>query len=266
MEVGRGMLRRDHGLSALVEEPRLSYLPLWHEAFAGVEYLKLKASPVYYGYGVPLGDRSPVIPVPGFLLNDVVLLEMRCWLGRIGYMPFRSHIGFNAECPEILAQRLLGTVVRVSDATGRRVHLIGHSLGGMLARSVAFYVPDKIASIITLASPIWAIRINPFVDHALAFVRDYVSVRTDRPHVDCFSQTCTCGFPDTLRNGVSSKIPQTMVFSKQDGVVDWRTCVNGSPRMDVEVQGSHIGMPWNPQVYRVIGERLARATRSRQHR
>ena len=35
----------------------------------------------------------------------------------------------------------------------RKIHLIGHSLGGIIARSVAAQRPDDVASVITLASP-----------------------------------------------------------------------------------------------------------------
>ena len=255
------MFGHGSGLVSLVEEPNLVYLPLWHETLAGVEYLKLKASPVYYGYGIPLGDDSPVIPVPGFLGFDTVMIEMRFWLRRIGYQPFCSQIGLNAECPDILAQRLLATVLDVHAATGRKIHLIGHSLGGMLSRSVANQAPDKIASVITLASPITALRVNPFVNQAMAFVRDYVSIRNNRPQVDCFSQSCSCGFPDTIRGGVSPRIPRTAIYTKQDGVVDWQTCRDVDGGVNIEVGGTHVGMIWNPRVYRIIAEHLWKARR-----
>lgn len=255
------MFGHGSGLVSLVEEPNLVYLPLWHETLAGIEYLRLKASPVYYGYGVPLGDQSPVIPVPGFLGFDTLMIEMRFWLRRIGYQPFCSQIGLNAECPDILAQRLLATVLDVHANTGRKIHLIGHSLGGMLSRSVANQAPDKIASVITLASPITALRVNPFVNQAMAFVRDYVSIRNDRPQVDCFSQSCACGFPDTIRGGVPAHIPRTALYTKQDGVVDWQTCRDVNVGTNIEVEGTHVGMIWNPQVYRIIAEHLRRARR-----
>ena len=60
---------------ALIEEPQLIYLPLWRETFTWIEYLKLRASHVYRGVGVPRGDQSPVVVVPGFLAHDIYLFE-----------------------------------------------------------------------------------------------------------------------------------------------------------------------------------------------
>ena len=60
------------------------HLPIWQEALVGVEILLLHAAPVYYGFGVPRGDDSGVVIIPGFLSPDLYLLEMYAWLARIG--------------------------------------------------------------------------------------------------------------------------------------------------------------------------------------
>ena len=103
-------------------------LSMWQEALAGVEMLLLHATPVYYGIDVPRGDGSGVVLIPGFLANDVYLMEMYAWLKRIGYQPFYSGIGFNADCPNLLIGRLFNeTVDKARRETGRKIHLIGHS-------------------------------------------------------------------------------------------------------------------------------------------
>ena len=48
-------------------------VPIWRESFIGVDWLALRYSPVYYGLGVPRGDGSAVVLVPGFLANDFLL-------------------------------------------------------------------------------------------------------------------------------------------------------------------------------------------------
>ena len=113
-----------------VDDEQSALLPIWREAFMGVEWLALRTKPLYYGFGVPRGNRSAVITVPGFLGSDRYLKEMNRWLKRIGYRPYLSGIGRNAECPDILVDRLLLTIDRAHSETRRRVHLIGHSLGG----------------------------------------------------------------------------------------------------------------------------------------
>ncbi len=121
---------------------------LWTEALFGAEILILHATPVYYGLGVPRGDGSAVVIIPGFLGTDLYLTELHAWLGRIGYRPYFSGIGINAECPNLLIQRRLNqTIDKALAETGRKIHLIGHSLGGVIARSLAGQRPKDVASV-----------------------------------------------------------------------------------------------------------------------
>ena len=105
-------------------------VPIWREVLFGIDWVALHASPVYYGIGVPRGDGAPVIVIPGFLGSDDYLREMYYWLRRIGYTPYYSRIGRNAECPDVLTNRLLTTMDRAYSETGQPLNLIGHSLGG----------------------------------------------------------------------------------------------------------------------------------------
>src|SRR5664279_5266535 len=127
---------------------------IWKEALFGAELLLLHGSPIYYGLGIPHGDGSGVVLVPGFLGTDTYLKQLHSWLERIGYRPYFSGIGLNAECPNLLIEhRLNENSAKALLATERKIHLIGHSLGGIIARSVANQRPDDIASVITLGSP-----------------------------------------------------------------------------------------------------------------
>src|SRR3990172_6104763 len=96
-------------------------LPLWREAFLGIDWIALRMSPVYRGVGIPRGDDSPVIVIPGFLGSDQYLGDMHSWLRRIGYRPYVSGIGRNSECPEVLTMRLHETLDRAYSETGARV-------------------------------------------------------------------------------------------------------------------------------------------------
>ena len=75
------------------EFQRSANLSVWTEALLGAEILILHASPVYYGFGVPRGDGSAVVLIPGFLGTDLYLAELHAWLRRIGYCPYFSGIG-----------------------------------------------------------------------------------------------------------------------------------------------------------------------------
>ena len=46
----------------------------WTEALFAAEILLLHATPVYYGFGVPRGDDSAVVIIPGFLGTDLYLM------------------------------------------------------------------------------------------------------------------------------------------------------------------------------------------------
>lgn len=238
-----------------------SYSSLWTEALMGAEILLLHATPVYYGFGVPHGDDSGVVIIPGFLGTDLYLTELHGWLGRIGYRPYFSGIGINADCPNLLIQRHLNeTIERALAETGRKIHLIGHSLGGVIARSVAGQRPKEIASVITLAAPFRGAITNSTVLHAAEAVRKRILQEHGRGVLPgCYTGRCTCSFVDCLRRDVPDSLLQTAIYTRHDGIVDWRYCMTKDPEIDFEVPGTHVGMAFNPLAYAIVAERLAKA-------
>ncbi len=235
--------------------------PIWLEALFPLDWIALHASPVYYGFGVPRGHGEPIVLVPGFMGDDRYLTEMHLWLRRIGYRPYFSGIGRNVDCPELLTQRLVMTIEQAHLDTGQKVTVVGHSLGGMLARAAAYRAQDKVKQVITMGSPFRTIRAHPLVLSAANFVRsNIVRERKHRKEVTsgCFTPECSCGFVQTLLN---RPLPQTFqhnaIFSKVDGVVDWRTCVEEDGDLNREVTATHIGMAFNPDVYRTVANLLA---------
>jgi pimeloyl-ACP methyl ester carboxylesterase len=233
-------------------------VPIWRESLFGLDWLALRASPVFYGFDVPRGDGSAVVVVPGFLGTDWYLLELHGWLGRLGYRSYLSRIGRNADCLELLSRKLLETVQTARAATGRPVHLIGHSLGGLLARSVAVRRPDLVASVVTLGSPFRGIRSHPLLLRVSDRVRERLR-RDDRP--DCFTGYCDCEAVTGLESAFPSSVPQIAVYTKSDGIVDWRVCVNDDAATNVEVAGTHVALVANPGAYRAIARHLAAAGR-----
>jgi len=249
-----------------VEEEEAVFLPIWREALTGLDWARLRTSPVYYGMGIPKGHGEPVITVPGFLGSDAYLFELNLWLRRIGYVSHRSGIGRNAECPDILVDRLIATIEEASDKAGEPVRLIGHSLGGMLSRSAAMLAPDRVKAVITLGSPFRGVRSHPSVLRTGNFVRERIKARGEqtRPahkplREACFSGSCNCGFAESLRAGLPATVHQTAIYTKTDGIVDWSVCITGDPSIDIEVKGTHCGLAWNATVYQLIAQRLDEA-------
>ena len=236
-------------------------ISLWTEVMVGAEVLLLHATPVYWGYGVPAGDDSGVVVIPGFLATDLYLMTLHSWLSRIGYCSFLSGIGLNAECPNLLIQRRLNeTIEKALQETGRKIHLIGHSLGGVIARSVAAQRPDEIASVISLGAPFRGTVAHRSVLRAAEAVRRKIQQEhTTKVLPGCYTGQCTCDFLDSLRRKMPVPVMETAVYTRGDGVVDWRCCMTRNPAADFEVSGTHIGVVFNPSVYHIIGDRLALA-------
>lgn len=239
-------------------------LSIWKECLFGVEFFLLHTSPVYYGLAVPKGDQSAVVTIPGLLGSDNVLAHMYGWLRLIGYQPYRSGIKFNADCPNHLIENCISQTIDLAlQETGRRVHLIGHSLGGMLARSIAAQRPDDVASVITVASPFRGTAVQRNVLRVMKSVRSQIANRRG-PSVspNCYTGQCDCRFAEHLRSGVPQSVAQTAIYTRNDGIVDWRYCLTGDPALDFEAPGTHIGLTVNPTVYSIIAERLAQARSS----
>jgi triacylglycerol lipase len=236
-------------------------IPIWKEALFGAELLLLHASPVYYGLGIPHGDGSAVVVIPGFLGTDLYVTHIHSWLERIGYRAYLSGIGLNAECPNLLIRyRLAETIQQAVAETGRKIHLIGHSLGGIIARSVATQRPKDIASVITLAAPIRGTVMHPSILRAANAVRSQILDQHGRGVLpDCYTPRCTCDFLSSLRCAIPSSIAETAIYTKDDGIVDWRYCRTGNEDVDFEVPGTHVGLVFNPSVYTIIAQRLAGA-------
>jgi pimeloyl-ACP methyl ester carboxylesterase len=233
--------------------------PPWHEWLVGVELAFLRLSPLFWGYGIPHGDGSAVVLVPGFLGTDLYLAQLGRWLQRIGYESFYSGIGLNADCPNILIRRyLLDSVQRARKATGGKIHLIGHSLGGSIALAAAAQMSDCVASVITLGAPIQGVAGNTSILLAANYVRKQILEKHGRGVLPaCYTSQCTCDFVASLKGKLPRSVRHTAIYTKNDGIVDWRVCRTGDPAIDVKVSSTHIGMVFSPLVYSVVAKRLA---------
>jgi pimeloyl-ACP methyl ester carboxylesterase len=232
----------------------------WHESLFGIDLLMLHASPVYYGVGVPHGNGSAVIMIPGFMHSDVYLVIMYAWLERLGYRPYYSGIDLNAECPNLLIKNQLNRIVdEAQNDTGQRVHLVGHSLGGIIARSLATQRPESVASVITLGSPFPGVVLRRRILRETEVVRQVIQSRHgDTEPPECYTERCQCDFMKSLHRRVPGRVSETAIFTRSDGVLDWRACRTGNSDIDVEVGGTHAGLAFNPRAYTAIARRLAK--------
>ena len=195
------------------------------------------------------GLSDPVVLVPGFLAGDGSLRFMAAALRRQGFRTYRSHIHANVGCTLSAAAQLEGRLESIALRRGGRVQIIGHSLGGMLARGLAVRRPDLISSVVTLGSPMLA----PGAHHASLARSVDVLVRLSRAGVpglmseDCVAGLCARQSFDESRLPIPPSVAFTAIYSRRDGIVDWRACIDPLATA-VEVTTSHIGMAIDPRV------------------
>ncbi|MFB9313627.1 esterase/lipase family protein [Nocardioides plantarum] len=221
----------------------------------------------------PYTDRSaaravePVILVPGFMAGDGSLTLMARTLRAGGFRTYRSHIHANVGCTANAAAQLESRLEAIALRRGTRVQIVGHSLGGMLARGVAVRRPDLVSGIVTLGSPMLA----PAAHHvALSWGVDTL-VRLSKAGVpglmaeDCVAGDCARLSFDESRAPMPADVGFTAIYSRRDGIVDWRACIDPLA-VPVEVTASHVGMALDPRVIDHVTAALRRQIDSGQQR
>jgi len=207
-----------------------------------------------------------VIVVPGFGSGDAYTLPLRRYLSRLGFpargwglgtnlagadiphtlddlserWAFREREPYNGEAGvPLLIDRLYERVLACHRETGQRIALVGWSLGGYLAREVARDLPDTVTRVITMGSPV--IGGPKYTAVAALFNRR-------GQDLDWIEE-------EVLRRGQRPiRQPITAIYSKTDGIVGWRAAIDHhSPKVThVEVDASHLGMGFNPRIWREI--------------
>ncbi len=243
---------------------RAAQVPILSEVLFALDLALLHAAPQYYGLGIPHGDGSAVVLIPAFLCPDFYLTPLHQWLWRIGYKPVFSGIGINTECPNLLiAGQLKKTIDTALAKSGRKVHLIGHSLGGVIARAIASQRPNDVASVITLGAPFRGTVAHAGILRAAAMVRKRILAKHGSAVLpNCYTARCTCDFLESLNCVMPTSVLETAIFTESDGVVDWHYCKTDCADADFAVPGTHVGLAFNPSAYSVIAKRLARAARN----
>ncbi len=257
----RRYFRTEPGPSAFMHEDlKTAWTPGWRETLAPAQWLRLQRSAVYRGDGVPRGDGAAVLLVQGFLTRPGYLATLRGWLTRLGYRGRIADIGWNADCLDALADQIIAQAARARREREGRVHLVGHSLGGVLARAVAARVPELVASVATLATPFRGLRLHPSARLSNVVVRAAVHWRRD-PTVfpECMTFACQCATVRALAAPLPSSVPQLAVVVPGDGVADWRYEADPQSMRVVAVPGSHVGVVFEPAAYEALARHLASA-------
>lgn len=224
-----------------------------------LELGRLIGDPVWRGVGVPSGEGRPVLLIPGFLAGDSSLGTMARWLRRRGYRAELSGIRWNVGCADRILADLEPRLRRLYDETGQAVAIVGHSRGGLLGNALAGLHPEMVSRVIALGSPLLDnFDIAVLTDLAVAGARrlEY-ALHPESRERGCFTGGCGCSYERGSQAQERLAVPLTCVVTPDDGVVSPVACV--VPGAEVRhVRGTHVGLAWNPQVYRVLAEELAR--------
>jgi triacylglycerol lipase len=219
---------------------------------------RLLADPVLRGRGIPRGDGRSVLLLPGFLAGDYTLATLAIWLRGIGYRPRRVGFLANVDCSERALRGVEARAEALFEEDGRRVAIVGHSRGAHQAKALAVRRPELVSHVIAMGGGLSRqMAISAPTQAALALVRRWHRQTTDRrERRGCMTEECGCSFTRDYSGPFPEKVRLTSIYSKQDGVVRWESCV--VPYADnVEVRGTHVGLAFNRDAYVAIATALA---------
>lgn len=192
----------------------------------------------------PGGDGHPVLVLPGFSAGDRSTRVLRRYLRRLGYGAHPWLQGLNLGVRRELREKLTHRVDELHQRYQRKVSLVGWSLGGIYAREIAKHMPEHVRQVVTLGSP--------FADAARATnASNLFAWFSERS-----STEGRAAMTDRLR--VPPEVPSSSIFSRTDGIVHWRSCLEpeAGHTENIEVPGSHCGLGFNPLVLYAVADRL----------
>jgi len=207
---------------------------------------------------LPRGDGHAVMTLPGFYGADGSMASLRRFLDRQGYRALPWGLGRNIPDDGIRSLRqalefrlqveteLVNRLSREKRESGKKVSLIGWSLGGLYATGVAHRHPDIIRQVVTLGTPFGDPRATSVYKAMQRVYRAEVSPGQ-------LDEWIAYTFEGEL------EVPVTALYSQSDGFVG-----DGIARLpdhdlmeNIAVMASHVGFPFNPLVRAVLAERLA---------
>jgi hypothetical protein len=193
----------------------------------------------------PRGDGHPVLVLPGLVTSDRSTVPLRTFLKGRGYATYGWALGRNYGPLPGFEEKMLGRVKQLADKHGRKVSLVGWSLGGIYARQLAKMLPDEVRGVITLGSPFNG---DPRATNAWKLYEF-----TSGHKVDDRERHMGGAISD------SPPVPTTAIYSRTDGICAWQCCVEyEGPRTEsIEVEASHCGLGHHPAVVYAIADRLA---------
>lgn len=193
----------------------------------------------------PLGDGQPVLVLPGLGTGDMTTVLLRRFLTHLGYPVYGWSLGVNIGPTERISAGMRARLSGIAERHGEPVSVIGWSLGGIFARQITRERPDEVRQVITLGSPF------KLSDHDQSNARHLY---------EAFRRFHAGELELPLERGQGPlPVPATSIYSRLDGIVSWRACLDEpSERAEnVEILGSHLGYGHHPAALWTVADRLA---------
>jgi pimeloyl-ACP methyl ester carboxylesterase len=193
----------------------------------------------------PKGDGHPVLTLPGFLASDLSMVPMQRYLRELGYDSHALKMGRNIGGVKRMRVALRNRLADIHSSTGRKVSIVGWSLGGVYARDLALQAPDMVRYVVTLGSP--------FANDVRATNATWLYEALSGEAVEDNAE---------LRAAIAGDlpVPSTSIYSRTDGIVNWRTCLlrPSDTAENIEVHfASHVGLGVNAAALWALADRLA---------
>ena len=194
----------------------------------------------------PAGDGRPVMLLPGYGADESSMWPLGRYLRYLGYTVFDWGQGRNRGDVDACVRQIGERLQLLYEDLGRApVTLIGWSLGGVIAREAARLYEAQVREVITLGTPIIG---GPKYTAVAQRFADSASIDLDEFEKEVHE-----------RNSLGIKQPITSIYSKLDGIVNWRASIDvyNQQARNIEVSSSHFGIGANGRVWRLIADTLA---------
>jgi len=199
----------------------------------------------------PRGDGHGVLVLPGLLASDASTVVLRRFLRMLGYQVRGWDLGRNIGPTNEVLDEMPVRLAELAHLTGRPVSVIGWSLGGIYARELARERPAQVRRVITLGSPF--------------ALTDGQHSHADRAYQRRATLHANGRVPTREQVSQPIDVPSTAVYSRRDGIVQWRACIEPETDLhqNVEVRCAHLGFGVDQATLWLIADRLALPPRDR---
>jgi pimeloyl-ACP methyl ester carboxylesterase len=201
----------------------------------------------------PKGDGHPVLLLPGFMGSEATLIALEVFLRNRGYDVQTWGLGRNVGFRPGHASALEQKIRYLHHHSGRKVSLVGWSLGGVFALYGAHQASECVRNVITLGSPISVDASGSASPQLLKALYRLVA------HPLGTASHSMQPRAKTLRERKPLPVPMSCLYSISDGIVPpQEATLEGDPALheNIRVWGSHTGLGFNPLVLQIVADRL----------